>query len=179
MSRRSGQCIRWTEKGFGFIEDAETKDQVFVHFTSLTMENNAFKALAQGQPVEFDLDEPEPGKKRASNVTGPGGAPLPPAPRVSNDFRGGRGGGRGGFNNNRGGGGFGAPRGGGFGGGGFGGGQPQAFMAQPGGFGGAMPSGFGGAPAGGFGGGGFVAGGGQGFSGGGGYAAPTRGDFMQ
>lgn len=46
--------VKWfnSQKGFGFITDSETGDDVFVHFSGLNM--NGFKSLEDGQPVTFD-----------------------------------------------------------------------------------------------------------------------------
>ena len=123
MTRRSGTCVRWTEKGFGFVEDSESKEQVFVHFSELTMENDAFKALAEGTAVEFDVED-QNGKKRAKGVTGPEGAPLPAVPKGGDGYGGGRGGrggrGRGGYDRDSG---YGGGRGGYDRDGGYGGGR--------------------------------------------------------
>ena len=35
-----------------------------------------FRSLREGEEVEFDLAEAQDGKKKAFNVTGPGGAPV-------------------------------------------------------------------------------------------------------
>ena len=51
-------------KGFGFIEQ-EGGDDVFVHFSSITMDG--FKTLAEGQEVEFEIQSGEKGL-HASNV---------------------------------------------------------------------------------------------------------------
>lgn len=59
--------VKWfnTAKGFGFITDTEGND-VFVHFSGLNM--NGFKALREGQTVEFELVDGEK-SKQAANVT--------------------------------------------------------------------------------------------------------------
>ncbi|HET6679586.1 MAG TPA: cold-shock protein [Gemmatimonadaceae bacterium] len=46
--------VKWFNdaKGFGFIEQ-ESGEDVFVHFSEITMEG--FKTLAEGQEVEFDV----------------------------------------------------------------------------------------------------------------------------
>ena len=51
-------------KGFGFIEQ-EGGEDVFVHFSSITMDG--FKTLAEGQEVEFEIQSGEKGL-HASNV---------------------------------------------------------------------------------------------------------------
>ena len=59
--------VKWfnAEKGFGFIERDGGKD-VFVHFSAIQMDG--FKALDEGQLVEFDIVEGERGPQ-AANVT--------------------------------------------------------------------------------------------------------------
>eukprot|EP00455_Lapot_gusevi_P028552 TRINITY_DN3050_c0_g3_i3.p1 TRINITY_DN3050_c0_g3~~TRINITY_DN3050_c0_g3_i3.p1 ORF type:complete len:167 (-),score=48.77 TRINITY_DN3050_c0_g3_i3:464-964(-) len=81
-ARRKG-TVKWfdTQKGFGFITpdggDENTKD-IFVHQS--VIQTDGFRSLAQGEVVEFDLEVDAKGS-RASNVTGPGGAPPQGAPR--------------------------------------------------------------------------------------------------
>ena len=67
------------QKGFGFINSGEGEDY-FVHFSAI--KSDGFKSLAEGEEVEFDLEEDlRKGGQRAANVTGPGGAPVKGAPR--------------------------------------------------------------------------------------------------
>eukprot|EP00933_Yihiella_yeosuensis_P077756 TRINITY_DN885_c0_g1_i3.p1 TRINITY_DN885_c0_g1~~TRINITY_DN885_c0_g1_i3.p1 ORF type:complete len:119 (+),score=31.26 TRINITY_DN885_c0_g1_i3:124-480(+) len=68
--------VKWfnPEKGFGFI-DCEGQDY-FVHYTAIESQGG-FKSLADGEDVEFDLEEDtRSGKVRCARVTGPGGAPV-------------------------------------------------------------------------------------------------------
>ena len=125
MSRQTGECIKWRDdRGFGFVRDGEGKEH-FVHFSTLQVENNGFRALAVGQQVEFDVTQ-EGEKTRCENVTSVGGAPLPPGEKPQGD---------GGYGGGRGGGGFGGGRGGGRGGG-FGGGRGGGRGGRGGGYGG-------------------------------------------
>jgi CspA family cold shock protein len=59
--------VKWfnADKGFGFIE-REGGDDVFVHFSAIKMEG--YKALEEGQKVEFDLTTGQRGPQ-AENVT--------------------------------------------------------------------------------------------------------------
>ncbi len=52
--------IKWfnSKKGFGFIEQ-ESGDDVFVHFSSIEM--SGFKTLAEGERVEFEVEENDKG----------------------------------------------------------------------------------------------------------------------
>ena len=58
--------VKWfhDSKGYGFIE-TETGGEVFVHYSAIT--NEGFKTLAEGQEVEFELQEGDKGP-RAMNV---------------------------------------------------------------------------------------------------------------
>jgi CspA family cold shock protein len=59
--------VKWfsNEKGFGFIE-REGGDDVFVHFSAITMDG--YKSLAEGQRVEFEVVEGPKGAQ-AANVS--------------------------------------------------------------------------------------------------------------
>ena len=58
--------VKWfsNEKGYGFIE-REEGDDVFVHFTAITMDG--YKTLREGQRVEFEVVQGPKGSQ-ASNV---------------------------------------------------------------------------------------------------------------
>ena len=63
--------VKWfnAEKGYGFISNDETGEDVFVHFSAIQIDG--FKTLAEGQKVNFETeaDPRDPGKLRAVNVT--------------------------------------------------------------------------------------------------------------
>ncbi len=44
-----------TEKGWGFIKQADGGEDIFVHYTAIMM--SGFRMLEEGQPVEFELEE--------------------------------------------------------------------------------------------------------------------------
>ena len=58
--------VKWfdSEKGYGFITSEEGKD-VFVHYSAIVAEG--YKALAEGDKVEFEVKEGDRGPQ-ASNV---------------------------------------------------------------------------------------------------------------
>lgn len=58
--------VKWFDekKGFGFIEQQDGAD-VFVHFRAI--QGNGFKTLAEGQEVEFDIEQGQKGPQ-AVNV---------------------------------------------------------------------------------------------------------------
>ena len=60
--------VKWFNdaKGYGFIEQPEGGEDIFVHFTSLTMEG--FKTLSEGQEVEFEIKQGDKGLQ-AANVS--------------------------------------------------------------------------------------------------------------
>ncbi|NWL34017.1 cold-shock protein [Paenarthrobacter nitroguajacolicus] len=53
--------VKWfnAEKGYGFITVDESGDDVFVHWSAIQMEG--FRALEEGQRVEFELGEGQKG----------------------------------------------------------------------------------------------------------------------
>jgi CspA family cold shock protein len=59
--------VKWfnAEKGYGFIETEEGGD-VFVHFSAIQMDG--YKALEEGQAVQFDIVQGARGPQ-AANVT--------------------------------------------------------------------------------------------------------------
>ena len=59
--------VKWfnNQKGYGFICDEEGND-VFVHFSAI--QGNGFKTLAEGQNVEFEIQDGQKGPA-AVNVT--------------------------------------------------------------------------------------------------------------
>lgn len=59
--------VKWfnSEKGYGFIS-RENGDDVFVHFSAITMDG--FKTLEEGQAVEFEIVQGDKGPQ-ATNVS--------------------------------------------------------------------------------------------------------------
>ncbi|CAG9612189.1 Cold shock protein CspA [Bacillus rhizoplanae] len=59
--------VKWfnAEKGFGFIE-RDGGDDVFVHFSAI--QHDGYKALEEGQKVEFDIVEGARGPQAANVV---------------------------------------------------------------------------------------------------------------
>ncbi|MDA2916587.1 cold-shock protein [Nitrospinae bacterium AH_259_B05_G02_I21] len=60
--------VKWFNetKGFGFIVPEDGGDDVFVHYSQISMDG--FKTLAEGQPVRFEVVETSKGQQ-AHNVT--------------------------------------------------------------------------------------------------------------
>ncbi|WP_306172420.1 cold-shock protein [Burkholderia cenocepacia] len=59
--------LKWFNdaKGFGFITPDEGGEDLFAHFSAITM--NGFKTLKEGQKVSFDVVQGPKGKQ-ASNI---------------------------------------------------------------------------------------------------------------
>lgn len=59
--------VKWfnNDKGFGFIENSETNEDIFVHYSSILSEG--YKTLVEGQYVEFELVRTDKGLQ-AKNV---------------------------------------------------------------------------------------------------------------
>ncbi|HHU23372.1 MAG TPA: cold-shock protein [Clostridiales bacterium] len=62
--------VKWfsSEKGYGFISDDNTGEDVFVHFSAIS--GDGFRTLEEGQKVTFDteIDPKDSSKLRAVNV---------------------------------------------------------------------------------------------------------------
>ncbi len=59
--------VKWfdAKKGFGFINQNESQEDIFVHFREIKVDG--FKTLKDGQQVEFELENGDKGKQ-ALNV---------------------------------------------------------------------------------------------------------------
>lgn len=59
--------VKWfnDDKGFGFIEQDDGGDDVFVHFSAVAGEG--YKSLREGQAVSYDVEQ-DPKGLRAANV---------------------------------------------------------------------------------------------------------------
>ncbi len=59
--------VKWfsDKKGYGFIEQGEGQEDLFVHYTSIEMEG--FRSLSEGDRVSFDVQESDRGPE-AKNV---------------------------------------------------------------------------------------------------------------
>jgi CspA family cold shock protein len=66
MSKKTGQ-VKWfnESKGFGFIEQSDGGKDVFVHFSAI--QGDGFKTLAEGQKVEYTIED-SPRGPAAANV---------------------------------------------------------------------------------------------------------------
>lgn len=60
--------VKWfnNSKGFGFITNSETGEDVFVHYTGIKADG--FKSLTDGQAVTFDTIDGEKGAQAVNVV---------------------------------------------------------------------------------------------------------------
>lgn len=60
--------VKWfsNEKGYGFIENSEGGEDLFVHFSEISGEG--FRTLEEGNEVVFEVSDGRGGKKQASRV---------------------------------------------------------------------------------------------------------------
>ncbi|AOV97026.1 cold-shock protein [Edwardsiella hoshinae] len=67
MSKKTGQ-VKWfnESKGFGFITPTDGSKDVFVHFSAI--QSDGFKTLAEGQQVEFSIQDSPRGPAAAEVV---------------------------------------------------------------------------------------------------------------
>jgi len=68
MSERIKGTVKWfnAEKGYGFIKQDGSDDDVFVHHTAINMQG--YRKLEEGDVVEFEITEGRKGPQ-ASEVT--------------------------------------------------------------------------------------------------------------
>ncbi|MFX1324693.1 MAG: cold-shock protein [Promethearchaeota archaeon] len=61
--------VKWfnSKKGFGFIIPDDGSADVFVHYSAISGENDAFKIIYEGDIVEYEITEGKKGPQ-ASNV---------------------------------------------------------------------------------------------------------------
>lgn len=65
MSRLTG-TVKWfnAEKGFGFINQDNGGEDVFVHFRAI--QSDGYKTLAEGQKVSFEAERGQKGLQAAN-----------------------------------------------------------------------------------------------------------------
>ena len=68
MSNKSTGSVKWfnEDKGFGFISQDNGGVDVFVHYRAIASEG--FKTLAEGQKVEFDVENGQKGLQAANVI---------------------------------------------------------------------------------------------------------------
>ncbi|KAK9095994.1 hypothetical protein Sjap_021491 [Stephania japonica] len=93
-AKRSSGVVKWfsAQKGFGFITPSDGSEDLFVHQSSIR--SDGFRALHDGDHVEFSVDYARDGRRKASDVSGPEGSQVPSSAgggRGGGGFYGGRG----------------------------------------------------------------------------------------
>lgn len=75
--RNTGR-VKWfnAKRGYGFIIDNTTSDEIFVHHSSIITPENVFKTLLQGEYVEFVRSTDASNKVIATSVCGINNGPL-------------------------------------------------------------------------------------------------------
>lgn len=78
MTDRQLGRIKWfdNKKGFGFLTRLEDNTDIFLHFSSITAEDNIYKTLIEGEYVEFSLKTDQNNKLIAVDITGVSRGPL-------------------------------------------------------------------------------------------------------
>ena len=70
--------IKWfnSTKGYGFVTDSSSNNDVFVHHTGITVNSDCWKTLFPGEYVHYEVHVDEDGKSHAVKITGVEGGPL-------------------------------------------------------------------------------------------------------
>jgi len=63
------------KRGFGFVEDVESKEAYFLHFSEINPSTNVWKVVHENEFVEFSIVDGTNGKQ-CENVTGIKGLPM-------------------------------------------------------------------------------------------------------
>ncbi len=72
-SNRNFASVKWfsNKKGFGFLTDVDSNEDIFVHYSGIDTPDGIYKTLIEGEYVEYEVSPTElDGKKTAQNVTG-------------------------------------------------------------------------------------------------------------
>jgi len=79
------QCTRWDPLGWGFcVPNEQPNRSIYVHCSKVVGAGEGFVKLHKYAMYEFNILPPEPGKRyeRATDITLPGGEPIPLEPKV-------------------------------------------------------------------------------------------------
>ena len=70
--------IKWfnSTKGYGFVTDCTSNEDVFVHHSGISVKTECWKTLFPGEYVTYEVHVDESKKSHAVNITGVHGGPL-------------------------------------------------------------------------------------------------------
>lgn len=70
--------IKWfnSSKGYGFVTDCHSQQDVFAHHSGVTVKSECWKTLYPGEYVTYEVHVDDSGKSHAVNITGVEGGPL-------------------------------------------------------------------------------------------------------
>ena len=71
-------CVKWfsNKKGFGFVTNLDSNEDIFVHFSEINVSENTYKTLIDGEYISYTEEVLQDGKKTAKNIRGVRGGNL-------------------------------------------------------------------------------------------------------
>jgi CspA family cold shock protein len=77
-SQRRVARVKWfnSKTGFGFVTDTQSAEDLFVHHSGITVPENVYRYLMEGEYIEYDVKLDTKGQRCATDVTGIGRGPL-------------------------------------------------------------------------------------------------------
>ena len=82
-------CVKWfdTKKGYGFLTNLDTKEDVFIHYTSINTDDDIYKMLYEGEYVSYLSKKDAQGRHVTDKVTGVKGGKLLCENEYFNEYR--------------------------------------------------------------------------------------------
>ena len=70
--------VKWfnDRKGYGFLTDCKSSNDIFVHFSAIKAEEDVYKTLIEGEYVSYTAGKDKDDKSIALDITGVQGGPL-------------------------------------------------------------------------------------------------------